>query len=135
MPPNSDRTNVWRLTLSLANLLVTCVRDPQTACPALFNLTTPPGGTRPANTIAAMLNIARDPANQVQPIYEQSQAAGVYSPALDNAPDAWTLAVKVNDSGNVDMMFAGPGNIAFDRYGRAWIPNNVVQGQPYSCTW
>jgi hypothetical protein len=30
-PPNSDQTNAWRLTLSLANLLVTCVRDPQTA--------------------------------------------------------------------------------------------------------
>lgn len=134
-PPNSDQTNAWRLTLSLANLLVTCVRNPQTACPELFNLTTPAGGARPANTIAAMLNIARDPANQVQPIYEQSQAAGAYQPALDNVPDAWTLAVKVNDTGNVDMMFAGPGNIAFDRYGRAWIPNNVVQGQPYSCTW
>lgn len=134
-PPNSDQTNAWRLTLTLANLLVTCVRDPQTACPALFNLTTPPGGTRPTNTIAAMLNVARDPANQVQLIYEQAQAAGVYQPALDNVPDAWTLAVKVNDSGNDDMMFGGPGNIAFDRYGRAWIPNNVVQGQPYSCTW
>ncbi|HEX6096782.1 MAG TPA: hypothetical protein VF432_10700 [Thermoanaerobaculia bacterium] len=134
-PPNGDQTNAWRLTLSLANLLVTCVRDPQTACAALFNLTTPPGGTRPANTIAALLNIARDPANQVQAIYDQAHASGVYWPPLENVPDAWTLAVKVNDSGDNSMMFAGPGNIAFDRYGRAWIPNNVVQGQPYSCTW
>lgn len=134
-PPNGDQTNAWRLSLSLANLLVTGVRDPHTALLALFNLATPPGGTRPANTIAAMLNIARNPANQVQLIYDQAHAAGVYSPPLENVPDAWTLAVKVNDSGNDDMMFAGPGNIAFDRYGRAWIPNNVVQGQPYSCTW
>jgi hypothetical protein len=133
--PNGNQTNAWRLTLSLANLLVTCVRDPQTAGLALFNLTTPPGGTRPANTIAAMLNIVRYPANQVQWIYDQAHAAGVYQPPLENVPDAWTLAVKVNDSGNNDMMFAGPGNVAFDRYGRAWIPNNVVQGQPYSCTW
>jgi hypothetical protein len=134
-PPNSNQTNAWRLSLSLANLLVTCVRDPQNACPALFNLTTPPGGTRPTNTLAAMLNIARNPANQVQPIYDQAHTAGAYQPPLENVPDAWTLAVKVNDSGNNDMMFGGPGNIAFDRYGRAWIPNNVVQGQPYSCTW
>jgi hypothetical protein len=134
-PPNGDQTNARRLTLSLANLLVTCVRDPQTACSALFNLTTPPGGARPANTIAAMLNIVRYPANQVQLIYDQAHASGVYYPPLENVPAAWTLAVKVNDSGNNDMMFAGPGNIAFDRYGRAWIPNNVIQGTPNSCTW
>lgn len=134
-PPNGNQTNAWRLTLSLANLLVTGVRDPHTALLALFNLATPPGGTRPANTIAAMLNIARNPANQVQLIYDQAHAAGVYFPPLEHVPDAWTIAVKVNDSGDDTMMFAGPGNIAFDRYGRAWIPNNVVQGQPYSCTW
>ena len=131
--PNGNQTNAWRLTLSLANLLVTCVRDPQTACAALFNATTPPGGTRPANTIAAMLNIVRYPTNQVQTIYDQAHASDVYQPPLEHVPAAWTLAVKVNDTGNVGQMFAGPGNIAFDRHGRAWIPNNVVQGQPISC--
>jgi hypothetical protein len=134
-PPNGDQTNAWRLTLSLANLLVPCVRDPRTACAALFDLATPAGGTRPADTIAALLNIARNPANQVRPIYDLAHASGVYWPPLENVPDAWTVAVKVNDSGDDDMMFAGTGNIAFDRYGRAWIPNNVVQGKPCSCTW
>ncbi|MBV8517086.1 MAG: hypothetical protein JO197_06730 [Acidobacteria bacterium] len=134
-PPNHDQTNAWRLSHSLANLLLTCVRDPQTACSALFDATTSPSGVRPANTIEAMLNIVRYPANNVHTIYGQALAADVYRPPLENEPDAWTLAVKVNDSGNNDMMFGGPGNITFDRYGRAWIPNNVVQGHPYSCDW
>jgi hypothetical protein len=48
-------------------------------------------------------------------------------------PDAWTLTVKVNDSGSNEMMFGGPGNIAFDDRGYAWISNNVIQGTPNSC--
>lgn len=135
LPPNRDQTNARRLTLSLANLLVPCVRDPRNGCAALFDVTTPPGGQRPSNTIAAMLNIVRYPANEVQRIYELAHVEHIYEPFLEHEPDAWTLAVKVNDSGNVDQMFGGPGNIAFDRYGRAWIPNNVVQGQAYSCDW
>jgi sugar lactone lactonase YvrE len=43
-------------------------------------------------------------------------------------PDAWTLTVKVNDSGDDEYLFGGPANLAFDRRGYAWITNNVVQG-------
>ncbi|HEU0299427.1 MAG TPA: hypothetical protein VFR37_08240, partial [Longimicrobium sp.] len=61
-------------------------------------------------------------------------------PPLFSCPDAWTLAVKVNDSGAITMpesgdeycMFGGPANIAFDRNGYAWIGNNVFQGTPNS---
>ncbi len=49
-------------------------------------------------------------------------------------PDAWTIAVKVNDSGSdaQDELFGGPANIAFDALGYAWITNNVIQGGPTS---
>jgi hypothetical protein len=46
--------------------------------------------------------------------------------------DAWTLAVKVNDSGNSNCPFGGPANVAFDDNGYAWINNNVIQGTPNS---
>lgn len=128
--PNADQTNARRLTGSLANLLAWCVRAPQN-CARLFQLTTLPNGDAPANLIQAMLNIAHDPLNEATPLYQQSKVVPqVFTPSLqqDPAPDAWTLAVKVNDSGDNDHMFGGPGNLAFDSKGRAWITNNVNQG-------
>jgi sugar lactone lactonase YvrE len=56
----------------------------------------------------------------------------MYRPSLESMPDAWTIAVKVNDSGDEKMPFGGPGNVAFDDNGYAWITNNVVQGHPTS---
>ena len=49
-------------------------------------------------------------------------------------PDAWTVTVKINDSGSdePDRLISGPGNIAFDRRGYAWVTNNTVQGTPCS---
>jgi streptogramin lyase len=47
-------------------------------------------------------------------------------------PDAWTVTVKVNDSGDDAVLFGGPGNLAFDSRGYAWVANNVPQGSTYS---
>ena len=132
--PNANETITWRETYSLANLLAFCVRGGGPACDVLFALTTPPGGLT-LDTIQAMHDIARRPARNVQELFDLSTGVEVYQPALERPPDAWTLAVKVNDSGSDDHMFGGPGNLAFDRQGRVWIANNVVQGQPYSTEW
>jgi hypothetical protein len=126
--PNAAQTNGLRLTASLANLVAWCVRDPKNL-ETLYELTTPPGGDTPWNLIEAISNIARYPANNVAAIYQQSlQVPQVYTPTLTSQPDAWTLAVKVNDSGDNANMFGGPGNLVFDSKGRAWITNNVIQG-------
>ena len=44
------------------------------------------------------------------------------------------MTVKVNDSGSdePDFLISGPGNIAFDRRGYAWVTNNTFQGTPNS---
>jgi len=132
-PPNADQTNSLRSTRSLANLIAACVHNFPDAATKLFEYTTPPyGGSAPTNTLEAMFNIARYPANNVIDIYNLSKAAETYSPALGAFPDAWTLAVKVNDSGDDDFLFGGPANIAFNKRGYAWITNNVVQGTPNS---
>src|SRR5262245_65578876 len=47
-------------------------------------------------------------------------------------PDAWTVTVKVNDSGNDNRLIGGPGNLSFDRRGYAWVTNNTFQGTPNS---
>ncbi|HEX7809379.1 MAG TPA: hypothetical protein VF608_11655, partial [Thermoanaerobaculia bacterium] len=131
--PNADETNALRLTRSLGNFFATVVKGRELAM--FYKLATPSSGVVPTNTIEALGNIARQPARNVGGIYLQSKTAKVYHPALESQPDAWTIAVKVNDSGNDDSMFGGPGNLAFDKQGRAWIANNVIQGSGVSTTW
>ena len=136
--PNGDETNSLRSTRSLANLLAASVQEQHGAVETLFALTTPPGGSAPNDTFQALVNIARYPANNVADIYN-AQVAKMYLPSLQQLvapfqqiPDAWTIAVKVNDSGDRSKLFGGPGNLVFDKNGYAWITNNVYQGTPNS---
>ena len=129
--PNGDQTNSLRSTRSLANLLAACVNDPGVAA-SLFDLTTPPGGLPPCNTAEALANLARDPGQNVDGIYALTLLSDLYAPPLDTMPDAWTVTVKVHDSGNDNRLISGPGNLAFDRRGYAWVTNNTFQGTPYS---
>jgi hypothetical protein len=134
-PPNADQTNSLRSTRSLANLLAPSARGRPGAWATLQRLATPPGGDppgsdAPGNTFQAMVNIARHPAWHVAAIYQESKALEYYKPALAIPPDAWTLAVKVNRTGDDGKRkFGGPANISWDRYGNAWIANNVFQGE------
>lgn len=136
--PNADETNSLRSTHALANLLAVSVlaaeADTKAAIAELFHLTTPPDGTPPIDTLQAFVNIALNPANNVAAIYAGAQDPDVklYLPTLERMPDAWTIAVKVNDTGDPSLPFGGPGNVAFDDNGYAWITNNVVQGLPTS---
>lgn len=132
-PPNGDQTNSLRSTRSLANLLAACVNDVPDALKNLLALATPPDAAAPpTNTFLALANICLHPANNVAGIYAQSQAASVYSTVLESMPDAWTIAVKVNDSGSDKYLMGGLANIAFDSRGYAWVSNNVIQGTPNS---
>jgi hypothetical protein len=130
--PNADETNALRSTRALANLISPCIRNKPAGCDTLFELATPPGGTRPTDTVQALLDIARHPAHNVERTYRQSKVLELYTPALEHPPDAWTLAVKVNDSGDDAFPFGGPGNLVFDKRGYAWITNNTIQGTTVS---
>ena len=131
--PNADQTNSLRSTRSLANLLAACVGDP-TVTASLFALTTPEGGSPPSNTAQALANLARDPGQNVDGIFALTLLSNLYAPPLVTMPDAWTVTVKINDSGSDDLGFliSGPGNLAFDRRGYAWVSNNTIQGTPCS---
>ena len=126
--PNGDETNACRSLLSLANVVAAWVNDPAEFQAILAKLATNPNGTKPDDTIEALVSIAKNPARGVGAIYAQSKVRPDYGPALERQPDAWTLVVKVNNSGDDANMFGGPGNVAFDSQGRAWIANNVQQG-------
>src|SRR5437773_431139 len=108
--PNADQTNSLRSTRSLANLLAACVNDPDVTA-SLFELTTPPGGLPPHNTVEALANLARDPGQNVDGIYALTLLSDLYSPPLVEIPDAWTVTVKASDSGinEQDRLISRPG--------------------------
>ena len=129
--PNADETISLRLTRSLANVLAACV-ERRSATAAFLAATKEPGGPPPGSTLQALANLARDPSGSVRQIDRLSRLRPVYEPALDGPPDNWSVAVKVNDTGSDEYPFGGPGNLAFDDRGYAWVTNNVGQGTPYS---
>ncbi len=122
--PNGASTSTRATFNALANMLASCVRS-DTNCDSLFNLATPPEGVSPANTLQAAVNIAHFPWQNVMELFALSQEEIVYEPALtsDAELNAWTLALRYDGNGSE---LNGPGNIAFDAAGNAWIVNNYV---------
>ncbi|WP_344468336.1 NHL repeat-containing protein [Kitasatospora kazusensis] len=118
-PPNGAQTSTLAAFNSLADVLADCV-DGQT-CNALFDLARRPGGPTPRNTFEAAVGIARAPGNRVAELFALSTAEPLYLPALPTAPDAWTLALRYVGNGHE---LDGPGNLAFDADGNAWVTNN-----------
>jgi sugar lactone lactonase YvrE len=149
-PPNADQTNTRRELGTLANMLAGCVHSGCTACGDLFALTRTTSTAGPVTTLQAMVNIAHRPAENVGALFELGESTKVYTPYLDkllNGPeatdklrrlDAFTVAIKFNATGRLDgngqeeCPFGGPGNLAFDPNGNAWIAINTVQGTPVS---
>ncbi len=125
--PNGDQTNSLRSTRSLANLIADCVRRPA-SCAELFALVTPAA----SDTLEVLVNIARAPAHNVDALFSRSRLTEPFQPPLVEPPDAWTLAVKVNQTGSAEIPFGGAANTVFDENGYAWINNNTVQGESIS---
>ena len=126
--PNGSETTTMQAFNSLANLLIPCVRgNDRDSCFPLFSLANPPRGQRPSNTWRAIVNIAQNPWLNVQDLFTLSQEVQAYTPALASPPDAWTLAIRYGDQTKLD----GPGNIAFDGDGNAWVNNNYSNVPPH----
>jgi hypothetical protein len=129
--PNADQSNSLRSTRSLANLLAACVND-QSVTDGFLALATPPRSPAPQTTAQALADVTRNPWQNVSAIYSLTQLSDSYGSALERMPDAWTVTVKVNDTGDDTNLFAGLGNLTFDSRGYAWITNNVNHGTPKS---
>jgi hypothetical protein len=129
--PNADQSNSLRSTRSLANLLAACVQN-SSVTSTFLTLTIPPRGPAPRTTAQALADLTRNPWQNVNGIYALTKLSDSYGPALETMPDAWTVTVKVNDTGDDAYLFAGLGNLIFDSKGYAWITNNVTQGSAKS---
>jgi len=132
-PLNSSQTTTLAKFNTLGNLLAACITTPD-ACDRLFAVATPPGGARPANTLAAAQAIAQHPAYRARELFAlldlfSPVPAGKrwrevpHIPYLNFAPSAWTLSL-VYAGGGLNSL----GGIAIDGEGNLWADDNFLVG-------
>lgn len=113
--PPAAYTNAVLRVRSMANLLHTCaVLTPASACSSLFAATAT--GAAPTDTLAAALNLVRNPGQNVAALYAQSALSTVFTPALAAAPADWTLFLSYTGGG-----MNGPTAVAVDSAGNVWV--------------
>lgn len=123
VPSDQLPTNVkvpTTLFNSLANLVANCVNSAggvagdTSNCGNLFSAATPPGGTAPTNTAQAVLDIVRNPTNNVSTLYNLTTASTVFSPVLGGTPNDLALYLQYQPS------TANVFGLAIDASGNAW---------------
>ncbi len=105
---------------SLGNMLAACVAK-ASACAELLSESTPEGNSAVSDTFQALGSMARNPWNNIEPLFALSEEASIYGPGLSSAPTGWHLPIVFVGDGT---SFNGPGQIAFDENGLGWIGNN-----------
>ncbi len=102
---------------TLANILQNCVDSLSTSnyCSTLFNYSTPPSGTAPANTLQAAMNMAKYPTNNISNLYGLQSRTPYFTPDLDAAPTSLTVSIfyGINAAGNTTT-FPYPVDLALD---------------------
>jgi hypothetical protein len=106
---------------TLGGILAGCVNSNGStsltaSCGKLFSAATPIGGTTPGDTVAAALDIARNPGHNVGALYNAVPSNGPFQPTLANAPSDWTLAITYTSPA-----FKTPSDLAIDSQGNAWV--------------
>lgn len=106
---------------TLANVVASCVNSDGTgsACSGFAVAATPPGGTQPTDTIQGLIDVARNPANNVSTIYGLASATPPFQPTLPTTPNDWTLGLNFTGGG-----LSLPQGMAVDAAGNVWIANN-----------
>ena len=132
--PNADQTNSLRSTRSLANLLAACVKRSRRHGELFRSDHASQAASRHTILPKRWQTSLAIRGENVDGIFALTLLSDLYAPPLVTMPDAWTVTVKVNDSGSdePDRLIGGPGNLAFDKRGYAWVTNNTVQGTPDS---
>src|SRR5262249_50540593 len=101
----------------LADVLNSCTGSSGgTTCPGLMAAATAPGGTTPTNTLDAVWNILRNPANNVGALNALLSGNAAFTPVAASAVPDWTLAATWR-GGGMNL----PTAMAFDASGNAWV--------------
>ena len=133
--PNGNETSTLATYYSLANVVAACV-DTNANCTNLFTAATPPGGSAPLNVLQALANLVKNPSypnyptDADDPIYQLSLMDPVFQPTLTQRPTSWLLFLKFtggfySEQASSNLM-DGPGNVAIDAKGYAWVNDNYV---------
>jgi hypothetical protein len=115
---------------TLADILAACVNTPgggvandgTTACGTLFGNATPPGGTAPADTTTAAMNIAHYPGQNVSSLAELATKTAPFQNIETAIPTDWTISIRYTGNGNLSAATV-PAGIAADQSGNIWITN------------
>lgn len=136
--PNGSDTATLATFNSLTNVVAACVSHAAN-CYTLFAATSG-GGAVPDNVLQAVANIAKFPAypdypsNTHDPLFLLSLLSPIYQPALTDRPTSWLLFIKFTggfySAQDRFNLINGPGNVAIDARGNAWINNNYVPRAP-----
>jgi hypothetical protein len=133
--PNGTETSTFPMFNSLTNVVASCVADAHN-CTELFKAATPPGGSPPTNVLQAVANIVKNPSypgypsDTDDPVFLLSEVDPIYQPALTQRPTNWLLFLKITGGfysvQDSDNLMDGPGNVAIDKSGFAWVNDNYV---------
>ncbi len=122
---------------SIANTLAACVNstgqlstsDTTTYCGRLFQWTTPPSGTRPADTLQAAVQMALYPYQNVTNLFNLAPPQSPFV-GLSAAPNDWTVAASYTSSTfGLAINSDSSSNIDIDASGRVWFPTNALGAQ------
>lgn len=134
---------------TLADILASCVNSSggaagsSTNCGSLLTDATPSGGTTPANTLQAALDIAQSPENgsKVGALWGLTMTSGPFQPTLTAAPHDWTVALAYSNSmtDGLSVAIDGSGNVwsVSDQGGSGFVSevsptgSNLVQNFTY----
>ncbi len=129
--PNGTETSTYPTFNSLANVIASCVAA-DANCYSLFAAATPAGGPPTATVLQAVANMTKYPSHNLDELFDLSLENVVYTPSLasDEKPTSWLLFLKFTggfySAYASDNLMSGPGNVAFDKHGFAWINDNYV---------
>ena len=85
---------------ALADAIASCINsDGTTGCSPLFTAATPSGGSAPTNTWDALMNIVKNPANNVAGVFAAIGPQPPFATTLTKAPNDWTLSLTVTGGG------------------------------------
>ena len=116
---------------TLGNIVASCVNSTGTTgpCIALAAAATPSGGTAPTDTIQGILNVARNPVNNVSALFALASPTPPFQPTLSKAPNDWTLPVTYTGIGVGALLLGG---MAIDASGNIWVPGTTTGSAPYT---
>jgi len=106
---------------TLGGILAGCVNSngstaSTASCGKLFSAATPTGGTTPGDTVAAALDIARNPGHNVGALFNAVPSTNPFQPTLTSAPADWTVSIAYTSP-----TFKTPSDLAIDSQGNAWV--------------